>query len=335
MPRRCALAATSEEEKQQMTQPANVFSVYDASATTGVGRGNREDLVDMVYDISPTETPVFSALPRSEATAVLHEWTRDALAAAAENAQIEGDDATITTAGVKGRLNNRCCISSKTPGVTMTQMAVKKTGMQDEMAYQIGKHMKELKRDIEVMLTANTAKVAGDDTTARKSAGLPTWLIDNVNAIGANPTGDGSNTATNGTQRVLQESFAQEVSQECYDNGGEPTLMVCGTFNRRIVSGFAGNQNRNVDASAKKLVNSITIYEDDFNVLKVVADRFCLSRNVLLLDTENAKLSWLRPIEVQELAKTGDSIRKLVIGEWTLEVSEPRAHGIIRDLTTS
>lgn len=318
-----------------MTQPAGVFSVYDASATTGVGRGNREDLVDMVYDISPTETPIFSALPRSEATAVLHEWTRDALAAAAANEQVEGDDATITVAQVKGRLNNRCAISSKTPGVTMTQMAVKKTGMQDEMAYQVAKSMKELKRDIEVMLTANTAKVAGNDTTARKSAGLPTWLKDNVNAAGADPTGDGSDTATNGTQRAFQESFLQEVSQECYDNGGEPTLLVLGTFNRRVATGFAGNQNRNMDTTSKKLINSIAVYEDDFNVLKVVPDRFCLSRNALLLDTENAKIAWLRPIEVQPLAKTGDSIRKLVIGEWTLEVSEPKAHGIIRDLTTS
>jgi hypothetical protein len=318
-----------------MTQPANVFSVYDASATTGVGRGNREDLVDMVADISPTETPAFSALPRAEATAVLHEWTRDALAAAAENAQIEGDDATITTAQVKGRLNNRCCISSKTPGVSRTQMKVKKTGMQDEMAYQVAKSLKEIKRDIEVMIFANTAKVAGNDTTARKSAGIPTWLIDNVNAVGANPTGDGSDAATNGTQRALQESFLQEVSQEAYDNGGEPTLLIAGTFNRRVISGFAGNQNRNMETTSKKLINSISVYEDDFNVLKVVPDRFSLSRNVVGIDTENVKLAWLDPIAVEPLAKTGDSTRKLVIGEWTLEMFEPKAHFIIRDLTTA
>lgn len=318
-----------------MTQPANIFSVYDASASTGVGRGNREDLVQMVYDISPTEVPIFSALPRTEASAVLHEWTRDALAAAAANEQVEGDDAEVTAAQVKGRLNNRCCISRKVPGVTGTQMAVKKTGMQDEMAYQVGKHLKELKRDWEVMITANTAKVAGDDSTARKMAGLPTWLKDNVNAAGADPTGDGTDTATNGTQRAFQESFLQEVSQECYDNGGEPTLLVLGTFNRRAVSGFAGNLNRNTDAKDKRITNSIAIYEDDFNVLKVVADRFCTSRNALLLDTGMAKIAWLRSFETTDLAKTGDSIRKLIIAEGTLEVCEPKAHGIVRDLTTS
>jgi hypothetical protein len=320
-----------------VTQPANVFSVYDASATTGVGRGNREDLVNTVYDISPTETPIFSALSRTTATAVLHEWTTDALATAAANEQVEGDDATITAAQVKSRLNNRCAISTKTPGVTRTQQKVNKTGMQDEMAYQVGKHMKELKRDIEVMLTANTAKVAGNDTTARKSAGLPTWLKDNVNrgSGGSNPTGDGSNTATDGTQRAFQESFLLEVSQECYDNGGEPTMLVVGTFNKRAVSGFAGNQNRNTDASDKKLINSVMVYEDDFNTLKVVPDRFSRSRDAFLIDPEYAKLAYLDDFDVTDLAKTGDNMRKLITVEWTLEVSNPAAHGIVADLTTS
>lgn len=318
-----------------MTQPTGVFSVYDASATTGVGRGNREDLVNTVYDISPTETPIFSSLPRTTASAVLHEWTTDALEAAAANEQVEGDDATLTVAKVKVRLNNRCAISTKTPGVTRTQQKVNKTGMQDEMAYQVGKHMKELKRDIEVMLTANTAKASGNDTTARKSAGLPTWIAANRNGVGAAATGDGSDTATDGTQRAFQESFLQEASQECYDNGGEPTMLVVGTFNKKAVSNFAGNQNRNVDASAKKLVNSVMIYEDDFNTLKVIPDRFSRSRDAFLLDTEYAKLAYLDDFDVQDLAKTGDNIRKLITCEWTLEVSNPSAHGIVADLTTS
>lgn len=318
-----------------MTQPTGVFSVYDASATTGVGRGNREDLVNTVYDISPTETPIFSSLSRTTATAVLHEWTTDALEAAAANEQVEGDDATLTVAKVKVRLNNRCAISTKTPGVTRTQQSVNKTGMQDEMAYQVGKHMKELKRDMEVMLTANTAKASGNDTTARKSAGLPTWIATNRNGVGAAATGDGSDTATDGTQRAFQESHLQEVSQECYDSGGEPSMLVVGPFNKKAVSNFAGNQNRNVDASAKKLVNSVMIYEDDFNTLKVIPDRFSRSRDAFLLDPEYAKLAYLDDFDVQDLAKTGDNMRKLITCEWTLEVGNPAAHGIVADLTTS
>lgn len=318
-----------------MTQPTNVYSAYDASGSTGVGKGNREDLVNTVYDISPTDTPVLTALPRTKATAVLHEWTTHALAAAAANEKIEGDDATIDAAAPKTRLNNRTAISNKVPGVTKTQQAVDKVGMQDAMAEEVGYKMAEIKRDMELMINANTAKVAGNDTTARKTAGLPTWIINAATVIGANPTGDGSDAATNGTQRPLTEGLMLEASQLAYDDGGSPNLLIVGTFNKRVVSTFAGNQNRNVDASEKKLVNSVSIYEDDFNTLKIVADRFGVSRNAVLLDTEYAAIAYLRAFDTWDLAVTGSSMRKQIEVEWALEMRNPDAHAIIRDLTTS
>jgi hypothetical protein len=318
-----------------MTQPTDVYSVYDASATSGVGRGNREDLVNTVYDISPTQTPALSALARTKAEAVLHEWTTHALIAAAANEKVEGDDIAITAAVAKTRLNNRTAISAKVAGVTHTQQAVGKVGMQDAMAEQVGYRLAEIKRDMEVMLFANTAKVAGNDTTARKSAGFPTWIVNAATVIGANPTGDGSDTATDGTQRALTEGLLQEASQLAYDDGGNPSLLIVGAFNKRVVSGFPGNQTRNTDADEKKLVNSISIYEDDFNTLKVVADRFCVSRNATLIDTEYAKVAYLRPFETFDLAKIGSTTRKQVEVEWCLEMSNPNAHATIRDLTTS
>lgn len=318
-----------------MTQPTGVYSVYDASGTTGVGKGNREDLVNTVYDISPTDTPTLTALPRVKAEAVLHEWTTHALAAAAANEKIEGDDATIDAETAKTRLNNRCAISNKVAGVTKTQQAVSKVGMMDAMAEAVGYKMKEIKRDMELMIHANTAKVAGNDSTARKTAGLPTWILNAATVIGANPTGDGSDTATNGTQRPLTEALMLEASQLAYDDGGAPNLLIVGTFNKRVVSSFAGNQNRNVDASAKKLVNSISVYEDDFNTLKVVADRFAVSRNAVLLDTEYAAIAYLRDFDTWDLATTGSSIRKQIEVEWALEMRNPDAHAIVRDLTTS
>lgn len=317
-----------------MTQPTNVYSVYDASGTTGVGKGNREDLVNTVYDISPTDTPILTALPRGKASAVLHEWTTHALASAAANEKIEGDDATIDAATAKTRLNNRTAISNKVAGVTKTQQAVDKVGMMDALAEEVGYKMAEIKRDQEVMLTANTAKVAGNDTTARKSAGFPTWILNSV-AVGANPTGDGSDTATDGTQRALTESQLLDASKLAYDDGGKPTLLVVGTFNKRIISGFSGNQTRNTDASSKKLINSVSVYEDDFNTLKVVADRFSRSRDALGIDTEYAKVAYLRSYDTWDLAVTGSSMRKQCEVEWTLEMSNPDAHFIIRDLTTS
>lgn len=317
-----------------MTQPTDVYSVYDASGTTGVGKGNREDLVNTVYDISPTDTPVMTALPRAKATAVLHEWTTHALAAAAANEKIEGDDATINAAVAKTRFNNRTVISNKVAGVTKTQQAVDKVGMQDALAEEVGYKLAEIKRDMELMINANTAKVAGDDTTARKTAGIPTWIL-NASAIGAAPTGDGTDTATDGTQRAFGESMLLDASKLAYDDGGNPSLLIVGTFNKRVVSGFSGNQSRNVDAKEKKLVNSITVYEDDFNTLKVVADRFGVARNAVLIDTEYMKLAYLRAFDTWDLAVTGSSMRKQIEVEWALEVCNRDAHAIVRDLTTS
>jgi hypothetical protein len=317
-----------------MTQPTNVYSVYDASGSTGVGLGNREDLLNTVYDISPTETPVLTALPRGKAKAVLHEWTTHALATAAANEKIEGDDATIDAATAKSRFNNRTAISNKVAGVTRTQQAVDKVGMQDALAEEVGYKMAEIKRDMEVMICANTAKVAGNDSTARKFGGIPTWILNSV-AVGANPTGDGSDTSTDGTQRALTESMLLDGSKLAYDDGGSPSLLIVGTFNKRIISGFSGNQSRNSDAKDKKLINSVSVYEDDFNTLKVVADRFSRSRDAVGIDTEYMKVSYLRPFEQWDLAVTGSSFRKQIEVEWTLEMCNRDAHFIIRDLTTS
>jgi hypothetical protein len=318
-----------------MTQPAGVYSVYDASGTTGVGKGNREDLSDLVDDISPTDTPTLTALPKTKAKAVLHEWTTHALATAAANEKIEGDDATIDVANPKTRLNNRTAISNKVAGVTRTQQAVDKVGMMDALAEEVGYKIAEIKRDEEVMIHANTAKVAGNDTTARKFGGIPTWIVNAAGIIGANPTGDGSDTATNGTQRAFTEALLLEGSQLAYEDGGKPTLLIVGAFNKRVASGFAGNTNRNMDSKDKKIINSIGVYEDDFNTLKVVADRFSVSRNAVGIDTEHMSIARLRPMESWDLAITGSSFRKQIEEEWTLEMNNPDAHFIIRDLTTS
>lgn len=320
-----------------MAQPTNAYSAYDAGGASGVGRANREDLANVVYDISPTETPVLSMLPRAKATATFHEWTTDALATAAANAQIEGDDTAATAPQARSRFGNYTQISKKVVVVTGTQQEVTKAGIEDEMAYQMAKTMKEIKRDIEISLTANTARVQGNDTTARVSAGFLTWMSVNSDrgASGANPTGDGSDTATNGTQRALTENQVLAVSQSCYTNGGNPTKLVVGAFNKRIASGFAGNQNRNIDASEKKIIYAVDVYATDFHTLQIIPDRFSSSRDAMLIDPEYAKVAYLRPFKTEDLGKTGDSIKKHIFAEWCLEMSNRGAHGVVADLTTS
>jgi hypothetical protein len=130
-----------------MTAPTGTFQTFQA-------QGNREDLEDVIYSISPTETPFFTMASRVEATAVLHEWQTDALTAAATNAQIEGDDAQNGTSTPTSRLGMYCQIASKYAIVSDTQQAVDKAGRASEMSYQVAKRLGELKRNYSCALAA-------------------------------------------------------------------------------------------------------------------------------------------------------------------------------------
>lgn len=314
-----------------MAQPSGTYSSYDAV-------GNREDLTNIIYDVSPTDTPVMSALPRTKATATNHEWQTDSLASAsAANAVIEGDDATTDASTATTRLGNRTQILDKVAQVTGTQEAVSKAGRKSEMAYQMEKRMKEIKRDIEAAICDNGAYVAGNDTTARELAGFPAWLTTNTSfgATGADPTTIGSTARTDGTQRAFTEELLKAVLQDCFTNGGNPTMAVVGAFNKRKASEFTGSATRMDRSEDKKLYAAIDVYVSDFGEVKFVPDRFSRSRDCLLIDPEFAAVAYLRPFQTVDLAKTGDTVRKQILTELTLEVKNEAAHGGVYDLTTS
>lgn len=314
-----------------MTQPADTFSSYDAI-------GNREDLADIIYDISPTDTPFMNGIVKNTATATLHEWQTDSLAtASATNAVIEGDDATTDAGTPTTRLGNYTQISDKVPRVTGTQRAVDSAGRADEFAYQIMKAGKELKRDVESSLLANNAKVAGNDTTARECAGIESWIATNTSfgATGADPTGDGTDARTDGTQRALTEGLLREVLRECWDSGGNPDMIMVGAFNKQQVSDFTGNATRNINSGEKKLVNAINVYVGDYGDLAVVPNRFMRARTALVLEMDMWAMSVLRDFQEFDLAKTGDTERKQLLIEYSLEARNEASSGIIADLTTS
>lgn len=314
-----------------MAQPSNTHSTYDAI-------GNREDLVDFIYDISPTETPVMTALPRAKATNTLHEWQTHALTAASgSNAVIEGDDATTDAATVTTRLNNRTQISDKVAQVTGTQQAMNPAGRKDEMAFQMKARMAELKRDMETTLCQNVAKVAGNDSTARKLAGFPTWVKTNISKAsdGTAATGDGTDTYTTGTARAFTETLLIDALQSCFTEGANPKMAVVGAFNKRKASQFSGNATRFDKNEDKKLTAAIDVYVGDFHEIKFVPDRFAVAGMCQLWDPEYAKVAYLRPFTTHELAKTGDTIRKQILVEYTLEMCNEKAHGAVYDLTTS
>jgi hypothetical protein len=315
-----------------MAQPADTFSSYDAV-------GNREDLSDIIYDISPTETPFLSKIPRTKATGTKHEWQKDSLTAASStNFVIEGDDATTDSTSATTRLFNYRAISDKVARVTGTQEAVSKAGRRSEMAYQMEKRMKELKRDVEKILLENNAYVAGNDTTAAECAGAQAWIKTNT-SIASDATasaGNGSDAHTDGTARALTESMLETVLASAWTEGGNPTLGICNAFQKRKVATFSGSSTKQSDGNSKKVVNSVDIYVDPLgNEVKFVPCRQAPTDVVYAFDPEYVAFSVLRDFSTTELAKTGDSVRKQILVEYTLEMRNEAAHVGIYDLTTS
>ena len=279
-----------------------------------------------------------NGIAKVAATATYTEWQTDALAAAsATNAVIEGDDATTDASTATTRLGNYTQISDKVARVTGTQRAVDSAGRSDEMAYQVMKRAEELKRDVESALLANNAQVAGNDTTARETGGIGSWIAtnDDLGSGGASPTGDGTDARTDGTQRAFAEADLKTVLAACWDQGGEPDTIMVGSFNKQALSGFSGGATRTIESGEKKLVNAIDVYVGDFQDLVVIPNRFQRARDALVLEMDKWKFATLRDFQKAPLAKTGDTDREQILVEYALVSSNEAASGMVADLTTS
>jgi hypothetical protein len=324
-----------------MAQPTNLFDRYDATLSV------REDLANIIYNISPEDTVFMSNVGRDTAKQTFTEWQTDALAAASTtNAQIEGDDAAADSLAATNRVGNYTQISRKVVATSGTLESVDTAGYRSAMAYQMAKAASELKRDMETAMLFNQAAVVGNATTARKTAGLPAWLRSNVSAGsgGGNPTMSSTNDGypnaarTDGTQRTFTETMLKDVIQSVWTNGGTPKLLMVGPFNKRIVSGFTGiaSARFNVDgAKPSTIIGAADIYVSDFGNVSIVPSRFQRERDAFVVDPEYAAVSYLRNFQTEELAKTGDSQKKMIVVEYALKVRTEKAHGIIADLTTS
>lgn len=315
-----------------------IYNAYDAI-------GQREDLTDVIYDISPTETPFMSSIGKTKATAVFHEWQTDSLAAATtNNAAVEGADASDATLSPTTRLGNYTQILQKTIKVSGTLDAVNKAGRKSEKAYQLAKASQELKRDLETILLSNQGRSAGSsNSSARKMGSLLSWIKTNSDAQtnGADPTTIGVSTRTDGNTRTFTETLLKSVVAEVFASGGVPKILMVGATGKQKVSSFTGlsayryNVNGGNGGAQATIVGAADVYLSDFGSMSVVPNRFMRTRDALILDPEYAALAYLRPFQTNELAKAGDADKTQVLVEVTLEVKNEAAHGIVADLNMS
>ena len=310
-------------------------------------QGLRESLHNTIFNISPEQVPFQSAAgqgPRAKQT--LEEWQTDTLAAAdGTNAQLEGDDATFTTPAATVRVGNVTQILNKTLILSDTLEVVDKAGRKSELAYQIMKRGKEIKRDWETVLLRAQGGASGSSSVARTIASLNAWVKTNTDTgtSGADPTytsGVPGAARTDGTQRAFTETILKAVIQSGFTEGAEMNTIMVGPFNKTVVSGFSGVVTRNFDQSnvspsPTAIIASADVYVSDFGTLRVIPNRFQRERDAWILDFSMVSILFLRQLAVKRLGKSGDAEKRLMVMESTLQVKQEAGIGLAADMNTS
>ncbi len=290
-----------------------------ATLTTYATVGTKEDLSDIITNIAVDQTPIYSMFGKEKATATYHEWLEDTLRSPKANKLVEGADYTVDAPASRTRKGNYTQIFTQAYGVTKTQEAVQKAGIKSEIAYQMAKAMKEVARDVEKAIIENVAAVAGNATTARELGGIPALVTTNV-------------LGNSGTPRALTETLLNDGIQAAWEAGGTPDTVVVSGKQKRVISGFTAGSTKTIDPSDKKLINAVDVYESDFGIVKIIADRFMPNDKAFILSKDYWKIAYLRPFTQEDLQPQGSRMEKVIEGELTLVGRAEKANTIIKDL---
>lgn len=302
-----------------------------------------EDVSDIIYNIDPADTPMVSLAGTRKVTNTIFEWLTESLTAASSGTPVEeGFETSRDTSSMTARQNNYVQILTRNATVTGTQTALKLFGKSSQMAHQMARKSKELKRDVNYSIMHPQIKNAGSDAanpgTPRQSAMLNSWVKTNVDydtVSGQNPTGDGTDNRTDGTQRAFTQDMVNETMQLCYTNGAEPTTLMVGPYNKTVVSGFGARGISRSMIDEQQAGSNVVVYQSDFGVLKVVPHRWQRERDAWLIDPKHVRIAYLRNFQTQELSRIGDAQTRQILVEYGLQVDNEKAHGLIADLTTT
>lgn len=335
-----------------MTQATNTFDRYDLNVK---GDDAREDLSDIIYNISPTDTPFMSNAGRGTANSNLTEWLIDELADPdTANAMIDGDDFSGAALVDAARIGNYCQISKKDIVISRRADKINKAGRKSELAYKLAKAGKELKRDVEAIVTgANQVAAAGSNSVAPTTADLTSWLKTNTNrgATGADPVlsgttyGQPTTAAVDGTIRALSEATLLSIIADIYNEGGDPGVIMLAPAVKQKFSNYMFGTSARIatpyqdhGANAKggvTAIGAVDVYVSDFGVLDVVPNRFQRDRDVFVLDMEYWSLNYFDGFMTQTIAKTGDAEKRRILVDYALCSKNEAASGVIADIDSS
>lgn len=307
--------------------------------------GIREDLEDIIYNIAPMDTYCFNHFAKSKARNTLHDWQTDTLDAPAANAFVEGDDFSGQTITATEKLRNYTQISRKDFVTSRTANIVNTAGRKEELAYQTVLKGKALKRDVEFNLIRNSAATAGAAASARVSAGVETWIYttNHVSATGqtANTTpapvsGIAGTAGTDGTATAFVETDLKSALLQAWSQGGETDVILLPPVLKNKLDNFTGiaTRFRNVAAGQQAdIVAAADVYVSSYGSHKVVLSRYCRASVVLCLDMSTWGIAWLDPIHMESIAKSGDSEKRMIVGEWSLVAKSPRGNTKLTNVT--
>lgn len=331
---------------------------WDESDLKALNAGGlvREDVMDRIWDISEIPLEFLDLAGFGSAEQSKHEWTIDEYPAPdVNNANWSGQDASGNDASGGTRVANHCQNSDKSLQVTHRAQATNTVGRENERAYQIMRAQEKLRRDMEAMCLLNQASVVDvPGTTAGRAAGLDAWLETNVE-VGATGAVGGFNTgtelvdaATNGTARALSEATLSAAIESCYNNNGNPTVLmsVPGIIKRlsRYLFGAAtiatptANVRGDGGGVAQTAQGYINVLVTDFGfTLEMVPNRLQQytagnEATVFGIDPAYVSVDLLEGFRTYPLGKAGTADKDQVNVDWTLGVYNEKAHFSVRDI---
>jgi len=331
------------------------MAILTNSRSTFSAVGIKEDLSNIIYNISPMDTPFLSMSGRGTCDNTLFEWQTDELATQAANQQLQGDVPDALAVAETVMAQNQTQISFKTVATTGTAEAVDFAGRRSSQAYQMAKRAKEIKRDMEFMLTGNSIRVVGGTTTAPQTACVQSWLgakttatsnlIDGgastvVGIVNVSSSVYANGTAVKtGTAPTVQltEAMINLVVQRCYEAGGSPDTMFCKPDLKVRLSAIAGASLADLTTQTKgdkpaHAINAVDVVVTDFGTFKFVPNRFCDQGDIgiiYVMDWDYWSVNYLRPFQTLNLAKTGDNVKQMMVAEYGLEAKNGRSSGAI------
>ena len=324
-----------------MAAPVGSTKSYDLS-----GNALRENLRDIIYDISPQDTIFFNGAARGTAKSTLHEWQTDALVAAGANANIEGDDFSANARTLPSRLKNYTQISRKDVQVTGTSRAVDTAGMREVLAYHVARMGKEIKRDIEFSCLNNQPASAGTSASPRVSGSVPNWIYSGQHYKTSAQTTQtttapvsGFATATGGSWTASATAYVEtdlrDMIKLAWSTGGEVDTVLCDAIAFNKFSTFTGVATRFRDVASKapaQVIGYSDIYVSAYGTVKLVLSRYAPANTAYALQMDMWEIAYLRNFQVVDIAKVGDGDRKMLLAEWTLVAKNPlanaKAHGV-------